>query len=141
MKRLLVAAIAVVAIGVAVSAGVASAGNGANVLTMANTPVPLAPIPGMGNTYNFSFFDGNGQSALFTPTYYQEVVTPGGVNNEVLKGTIANDTGHAVIYTADSNPYKPGATCWDFATGNMSPDWQMTISASGNYTLACHFGG
>jgi hypothetical protein len=141
MKRLLLAAIAVVAIGVAVPVAAVAApgnGNGATVLTMANPPANPIIVGG----YTFNFFNGNGQPALFEPTYYHEVVTPSGVNNEVLKGTIANDTGHAVIYTADSGaPVQPGQTCWDFATGHTSPDWQMTISASGNYTLNCHFGG
>ena len=71
---------------------------------------------------------------------YQEVVTPSLNSNEVLKGTVANDTGQAVIYTADSGPYSAGATCHSFATNNTTTNWQMTISPSGNFTLTCHFG-
>jgi hypothetical protein len=69
-----------------------------------------------------------------------KVLTPSGVNNEVLKGKVANDTGTQVVYTAFSGgPIPAGQTCWDFATGNSSTDWQMTIEASGNFTLTCHF--
>jgi hypothetical protein len=68
-------------------------------------------------------------------------MTPSGVHNQVLKGKVANDTGQAVIYTAESgDPIPAGQTCWDFnQAGNLTTDWQMTISAQGNYTLTCHF--
>jgi hypothetical protein len=139
MKRLMLLCVAVLALAsVGIAASVATAGgNGAVVLTMANTPVPAFQL--VGANYNFNFLDGNGAAVVVAPTYYQEVLAPSGVNTEVLKGTVANDSGQAVIYTADSGPYAAGATCWDFATGNTSPDWQMTISAAGNFTLTCHF--
>jgi hypothetical protein len=142
LKKIMLLAVAVLALAsVGVAAGVATAGNGngAAVLTMTSSPTPAFPIIDSG--YNFQFFDGNGNLALFTPTAYHEVVAPSGVNNEVLQGTIANDSGQAVIYSANSGPpVTAGQTCWDFATGNTTANWQMTISASGNYTLTCHFG-
>jgi hypothetical protein len=132
--------VALVALTAGVTTGIATAGNGAVILTMANTPNPAKPLVGTG--YNFVFWNGNGQETLFTPTYYQEVLTPSGVNNEVLKGRIANDTGQVVTYSANSGaPIPAGQTCWDFATGNESTHWQMTIDTSRNYTLNCHFGG
>jgi hypothetical protein len=139
MKKLMLLSVAVLALaGLGVASSVASAGNGAKVLTMANTPIPLYPL--VGPNYNFQFLDGNGTSTVVAPSYYQEVVTPSLNSNEVLKGTVANDTGQAVIYTADSGPYAAGATCHSFATNNTTTNWQMTISASGNFTLTCHFG-
>jgi hypothetical protein len=139
MKKLMLLSVAVLALaGVGVASSVATAGNGAQVLTMANTPAPAFPLVGGG--YNFNFLDGNGTGTVVVPTYYQEVVTPSLNSNEVLKGTVANDTGQAVIYTADSGPYAAGATCHSFATNNVTTNWQMTISASGNFTLTCHFG-
>ena len=139
MKKLMLLSVAVLALaGVGVASSVATAGNGAQVLTMANTPTPAYPLVGTG--YNFNFLDGNGANLVVAPTYYQEVVTPSLNSNEVLKGTVANDTGHAVIYTADSGPYAAGATCHSFATNNTTTNWQMTISTSGNFTLTCHFG-
>ena len=139
MKKLMLLSVAVLALaGVGVASSVATAGNGAQVLTMANTPYPAHPLVGTG--YNFNFLDGNGAPVVVAPTYYQEVVAPSLNSNEVLKGTVANDTGMAVIYTADSNPYQVGATCHSFATNSTTTNWQMTISPSGNFTLTCHFG-
>jgi hypothetical protein len=139
MKKLMLLSVAVLALaGVGVASSVATAGSGAQVLTMANTPTPAFPLVGTG--YNFNFFDGNGTGVVVAPTYYQEVVAPSLNSNEVLKGTVANGTGQAVIYTADSGPFAAGATCHSFATGNTTTNWQMTISASGNFTLTCHFG-
>jgi hypothetical protein len=91
--------------------------------------------------YDFYFWNSNGVIQDFAPTYFQEVMTPSGVHNQVLKGKVANDTGQAVIYTAESgDPIPAGQTCWDFnQAGNLTTDWQMTISAQGNYTLTCHF--
>jgi hypothetical protein len=138
MKKLMLLFVAVLALAsVGVAASVATAGNGATVLTMENTPSPAHPLVGTG--YNFIMLDGNGAWTTVAPTDYKEVLAPSGVNNQVLKGTVANDTGHDVIYTADSGPYAAGATCHDFATNNTTTDWQMTISASGNFTLTCHF--
>jgi hypothetical protein len=112
-----------------VAAQTGSAGNGAVVTKQC----PAASC-------NFSFWDGNGNLATYAPTSYLDVQTPSGNETEVFKGTIANDTGHAVIYTADSGPpVAPGQTCLSFATGNTTPDWQLTISASGNFSLECHF--
>ena len=139
MKRLtmlagLALAIAVAAIAFAVPA-MAGNGNGAVI-----TNTALAPIPGEGGGYNFSFWNGNGVFLPAAPTYYQEVLTPSGVHNQVLKGTVANDTGGEVIYSAYSGgPIPNGQTCWDFNNGNASTDWTMTIDASGHYTLTCHF--
>ena len=96
--------------------------------------------PFLANGYNFEFWNGNGVIQPAAPTYYQEVLTPSGVHNQVLKGTVANDTGGEVIYSAYSGgPIPNGQTCWDFANGNSSTDWTMTIDASGHYTLTCHF--
>jgi hypothetical protein len=112
----------------------ASADNGAVI-----TNTVKAPTPGHSGA-NFLFFNGNGVLQEFTPTYYQEVLTASGVHNEVLKGTVANDTGTQVVYTANSGgPVVAGQTAWDFNNGNTSTDWQLTIEPSGNYTLTAHF--
>jgi hypothetical protein len=138
MKRLIV--LAGLALAMAVTAVAftvpAMAGNGAVV-----TNVATNPIPGLTG-YDFFFWNGNGVVQDAAPTYFQEVLTPSGVHNEVLKGTVANDSGHAVVYTADSgDPVPAGQTCWDFnGPGNFTTDWQMTINTSGGYTLTCHFG-
>lgn len=128
-KLLLLTALA----GVAVAFGVAqavSAGTGGAVVTNA--------CPGA--SCNFGFWDGNGVFTTYAPTSYFDVVTPSGNETEVFKGTIPNDTGHAVIYTADSGPPIPASqTCWSFVTETTTPDWQLTISASGNFSLVCHF--
>jgi len=129
MKKLVVLfCLAGVAVGLLVAQG-ASAGNGAVV----TKTCPVASC-------NFGFWDGNGTFALYQPTSYFDVQTPSGNENEVFKGTIANDTGHAVIYRNDSgSPIPAGQTCYSFATGNTTTAWQLTISASGNFSLECLF--
>jgi hypothetical protein len=133
MKKFFITAGALVALAAAFAIP-AMAGNGAVITNTAKVSIP-------GQTgYNFIFWNGNGIQQPFAPTYYQEVLTPSGVNNEVLKGTVANDTGAPVVYSAFSGgPIPSGQPCWDFATGNTSTDWQMNIDVSGNYTLTCHF--
>jgi hypothetical protein len=135
MKKFFITAGALVALAAALAIpALAGNGNGAVI-----TNVAANPIPGQSG-YNFIFWNGNGTQVPFAPTYYQEVLTPSGVHNEVLKGTTANDTGAPVVYTASSGgPIPAGQPCWDFATGTTSTDWQMNIDASGNYTLTCHF--
>ncbi len=130
----------VLALGAAAVASVlfvvpALAGNGATITNTASHSIP-------GQTgYNFIFWNGNGVQQQFTPTSYQEVLAPSGVNNEVLKGLTSNNTGAPVTYSANSgNPIPAGQPCWDFATGNTSTDWSMTIDTDGSYTLNCHFG-
>ena len=138
MKRLIVLASLALAVAVAAVAfaipAMAGGGTGAVITNTAE-----APISGLTG-YDFFFWNGNGIIQDFAPTYYQEVLTPSGVHNEVLKGTVANDTGGDVIYSAYSGaPIPDGQTCWDFHNGNASTDWTMTIDASGHYTLTCHF--
>ena len=140
MKRLSALSVLVVAAVAAVVLAVpAMAGPGATIKTMDNTPNAVNPIVGSG--YNFTFWNGNGAEVPFTPSYYQEVFTPSGVNNQVLKGIVANDTGAPVTYTTNSGGVIPaGQQCWDFGkAGNLSSDWSMTIEADGHYTLTCHF--
>ena len=36
-------------------------------------------------------------------------------------------------------PIPADQLCGSFASGRTTSDWQMTISASGNYSLVCHF--
>ena len=140
MKRVNVVLGLVMALGAAAVASVvfvvpAMAGNGA---TITNTATKS--IDGQKG-YNFIFWNGNGVQQQITPSYYQEVLTPSGVHNEVLQGTVANDTGAPVTYSANSGgPIPAGQQCWDFANGNLSTDWQMTIDTNGNFTLNCHFG-
>ena len=51
-------------------------------------------------------------------------------------------SGGAVIESADSGfPTPAGQTRYSFATENTTPDWQLTVSSSRNFTLTCHFGG
>jgi hypothetical protein len=127
-------ALAIAAVAAAFFVVPALAGNGA---TITNTAAK--PIPGLVGS-DFYFWNGDGVVQDFAPTYYQEVMTPSGVHNEVLKGVVANSTGLPVVYTATSGgPIPAGQGCWDFANGRTSQDWQMTIDASGQYTLNCHF--
>ena len=50
----------------------------------------------------------------FAPTSYHELVTPSGVNTQVLTGKVANDTGKRVTYFANSGgpipPVRPAET-------------------------------
>ncbi len=141
MKRLSALSVLVVAAVAAVVLAVpAMAGPGATIKTMETTPAPANPIPGQTG-YNFIFWNANGVQQDFAPSYYQEVFTPSGVNNQVLKGIVANDTGVPVTYSANSGgPIPAGQQCWDFGkVGNLSTDWSMTIEADGHYTLSCHF--
>ena len=141
MKRLSALSVLVVASVAAVVLAVpAMAGPGATIKTMDNTPTPVNPVSA-GSGYNFMFWNGNGDFVDFAPSYYQEVFTPSGVNNQVLKGIVANDTGAPVTYTANSGGVIPaGQQCWDFGKrGGLSTDWSMTIEADGHYTLTCHF--
>jgi hypothetical protein len=129
-----VAAVAAVAI-----AAPAMAGNGATIKNMTTNPTAVAPLLGTSG-YNFSFWNGNGEMQEFAPTSYHEVFTPSGNNNQVLKGIVANDTGAPVTYSSNSGgPIPAGQQCWDFGSGKLSTDWQMTIDADGNFTLSCHF--
>jgi hypothetical protein len=137
MRKIMLLWVAVLALAVGVAAGVASAGSGGATVTSQVTN----PIPGYTG-FDFGFWDGNGVwTPHFAPVYFQEVLAPSGVHNEVFSGFVANDSGHAVVYTADSGaPIPSGATCWDMnGVNNFTTDWTMTISASGNYTLRCHF--
>jgi hypothetical protein len=142
MMKAFLAALAVLAI--AIAAPVALAGNGAHV-TNSCPSVGTNPFTGLPGC-NFSFFDGNGNPAVYAPTSFQDVVKPSGNETEVFKGTIANDTGQAVIYTTNSGgPIPANQTCFSFVssvwpTAVTTPNWQETISASGNFTLTCHFG-
>ncbi len=133
-KFVLALVIAAVAVGIAVP--VAFAGGGATVTKQCPTVGidPATMLPGC----QFNFLNGNGTWDLYNPTVFHDVVTPSGNENEHFEGTIANDTGHDVIYTADS-PLTPGQSCYSFVTGHTTLDWQLTISASGAYTLDCHF--
>jgi hypothetical protein len=86
----------------------------------------------------FNFLNGNGAWEVYNPTTSTDVRTPSGNENEHFAGTVANDTGLDVVYTADS-PLTPGQSCYSFVTKKTTLDWQLTISASGAYTLDCHF--
>jgi hypothetical protein len=88
---------------------------------------------------SFLFWDGNGQMVTYQPSSYHDVVAPDGSETEVFKGVVANDTGDSVVYTAGVGPVPADQTAWSFATKRTTPDWQLTISASGNYTLTAHF--
>jgi hypothetical protein len=132
MGKILLGAITAVAASLLFVVPASGAGQGA---TVTNT-CPLGP----GNC-DFFFFDGNGTpNQKFVAADYHDVLGPDGKETETFHGTIANGTGHAVLYSSDSGPpVTPGQTCLSFATGRTTPDWQMVISASGNYSLVCHF--
>ena len=139
MKRFSTLSVLVVAAVAAVVLAVpAMAGNGATQKDMTTNPTAAFPLIGTG--YNFIFWNGNGDLVEFAPTSYQEVFTPSGNNNQVLKGIVANDTGTPVTYSATSGgPIPAGQQCSDFGSGKLSTDWSMTINADGKYTLTCHF--
>ena len=139
MKKILLA-LAAAMVAVAIAVPVAFSAGGAQVTSECPNAGVLNPATGLPNC-QFRFFDGNGTpNVVYSPTAFQDVLTPSGNETETFKGTIANDTGHAVIYTADSGaPIDPSQTCFSFVTGAFTPDWQLTISASGKYSLVCHF--
>jgi hypothetical protein len=79
-------------------------------------------------------------TTLYAPSSYHDVVTPDGSETEVFKGQdMANNTGGSVVYTAGVSPVPANQTCLSFVTGHETSDWSLTISASGNWTLTCHF--
>jgi hypothetical protein len=137
MKRFsFLSVLGVTAIAAVVLAVPAMAGNGNAILDMSHTPVSIDGQTG----YNFDFWNGNGKLQNVVTTDYKAVITSSGVTNQVLKGTVANNTGATVTYTANSGgPIPAGQQCWDFNTGQLSPDWTMTINADGRFTLNCHF--
>src|SRR6476661_8810454 len=53
-------------------------------------------------TCDFLFWDGNGNFTNFVVDAYHDVLTPNGKETETFHGTVANDTGHAVLYSSDS---------------------------------------
>ena len=133
MKKLTIIAVVLALLFSAVPAFAARA---SQVKDCASVPYPLPAQTGC----NFGFWDGNGVLTTYAPDSYHDVLTPSGNETEVFKGTVANDTGQAVIYSANSGaPIPSGQTCYSFVTKNTTPDWQLTISASGNFTLVCHF--
>ena len=115
------------------------------------SPFFLSPANAAGNgaavtdtcpaaSCDFLFWDGNATLTTFKVVDYHDVVAPNGHETETFTGKVANDTGHAVLYTTDSGfPVPAAQTCYSFVTENTTPDWQLTISASGHYSLACHF--
>ncbi len=137
MKKILLA-LGIVAVAVGIAVPVALAGPGATVKNQCPTGVdvidPATGLPGC----QFNFYNGNGIMDLYNPTKFNDVQTPSGNENEHFEGTIANDTGLEVIYTTDS-PLTAGQSCYSFVTHTTTPDWQLTIGASGAYTLDCHF--
>lgn len=89
---------------------------------------------------DFLFWDGNGAFVNVLVDQYHDVMRGNGSETETFKGTVANDTGNAVIYSPVSgSPIPADQLCGSFASGRTTSDWQMTISASGNYSLVCLF--
>jgi hypothetical protein len=132
VKKVLLACVAA-AVAVAIAVPVAFGGGGGATVTKqcAN------PIQGLTGC-QFNFFDGNGTLTTYNPSSFNDVITPSGNENEHFEGTIANNTGQDVTYNAGT-PLTAGDTCYSFATKNTTSDWQLLISASGAYTLDCHF--
>jgi hypothetical protein len=123
---------------VAVVVPVAFAGGGAQVMSQCPSTGtnPVTGLPGC----QFNYFDGNGAMSLYSPAAFHDVTTPSGVENESFQGKTANDTGQVVTYSAYSGaPIPTGSTCYSFASGKTTTDWQMTIQPSGAYSLDCHF--
>ena len=86
------------------------------------------------------FWDGDGNFTNFVVETYHDVITPSGTETETFHGKVPNNTGRAVLYSSDSGgPIPLGQTCYSFATGDETTDWQMVISPSGNFSLVCHF--
>jgi len=101
-----------------------------------SVPYPLAGYTGC----NFGFFDGNGTSVTYQPSFYHDVLTPSGNETEVFEGVVANNTGKTVIYSANSgSPVTPNQTCYSFVTKDATLHWQLVINATGDYTLVCIF--
>lgn len=138
MKKILFALV-VAAAAVAVAVPVAFAGgNGAQSLSQCPTSGinSVTGLPGC----EFNYFDGNGAMSLYTPSSFHDVTTPSGVENESFQGKTSNNTGGVVTYSAYSGaPIPAGSTCYSFVSGKTTADWQMTIQASGDYSLDCHF--
>jgi hypothetical protein len=131
VKKILLALVAA-AVTVAIAVPVAFGGSSAVVMTQCANP-----LPGLSGC-QFNFFDGTGNMTTYNPTAFNDVITPSGNENEHFEGTISNNTGNDVIYNAGT-PLTAGDTCYSFATTHKTLDWQLAISASGAYTLDCHF--
>jgi hypothetical protein len=89
---------------------------------------------------DFTFWDGNGAIATnnFVVAEYHDVINKIW-EHETFAGNVPNDTGREVVYAPGVGPIPGNQTCYSFRTDRVTPDWEMTISASGDYSLACHF--
>jgi hypothetical protein len=131
VKKILLGLVAAVAVAIAVPVAFGGSG-GATVTTTC-----AYPISGLSGC-QFNYWNGDGAREIYNPTSYNDVITPSGVENEHFEGTTTNTTGHDVVYTT-STPLTTGDSCYSFATKNTTTNWQLTINASGAYTLDCHF--
>lgn len=128
MKKLLFANACATIIALLLAGPAVAAGNGA---VVANE-CPIASC-------NFQFWDGNFSLVTYVVDAYHDVITPSGNETETFHGTVGNNTGTAVLLAPGVGPIPSDQTCYSFATQNTTPDWQLIISASGSYTLVCHF--
>jgi hypothetical protein len=137
VKKILLALVAALAT-VAVAVPVASAGtdNGIKILTQCPSP-GVVNLPTQLPGCQFNFFNGDGVREIYNPTSFTDVKTPFG-ETEHFGGTITNGTGKWVLYSTLS-PLTKGQSCYSFATGRTTPDWLLTISPSGAYSLDCVF--
>jgi hypothetical protein len=87
-------------------------------------------------------FDGNGLAdQRVRRRSVQGCEHPDGRETESSNGDTTDGTGHAVISSAYGGaPGDLGVACSSVTGGRTTLDWQLTISASGNFSLVCHFG-
>jgi hypothetical protein len=132
VKKILLGVI-VAAVAVAIAVPVAFGGPGATVTKTCN---PANALPGHTGC-DFTMLDGTGTWVTYSPSAYNDVITPSGNENEHFEGSgITNNTGADVILNA-ANTTVP--TCYSFTTKNTTPNWQLVIHADGTYTLDCAF--
>jgi choline dehydrogenase-like flavoprotein len=83
------------------------------------------------NDTGCAVFDGNGVYGSFTTDTHS--VVNKGMTLVICKADVANDTGKAVTYDDQNNPFGPGTlyNCWN---GTFGGTWHETISASGKST-------
>ena len=109
---------------------------------------------GMGNMYaraapatvevgfECGLFDGDGDPVIATDSHLVTTVNKNGVVNMTCHvEDVPNNTGAAVRYNADNNPYGTGIVC---ASGSLTTlIWKETVSdngdGTGDATLNCKF--
>lgn len=127
MRKAFIAIVVLALAGFTVASGsgsVAKASNGAVVI----------------NDQGCVFFDGDG-GFVTTDTDHSVIINNGHGLFTCKASGVANSTGKAANYDANNNPLGFLVHCGQNLTGQLTADWNETVSASGEATLRCHFSG